>query len=477
MSDTGKLLRQVHILRGGKVEKKVYENIVNNNLIKKGDTIILGVSGGPDSMALLYSLNKIKGSLGFDIIVAHLNHGTRGLESDRDQEFVEKISQELKLEYFKKKVAMVDYAKKNKLSEEEAGRKLRYDFFKDISKNYPNSKIAVAHNLNDQSETLLMRIIRGTGIDGLKGIEMKTNQIIRPLLNIKREEIEEYISHNNIKTVLDHTNLLPMYTRNKIRLELIPYIEENFNKNIVDALWRLSKIADMENDFIEELVEENYKIMLKSREIECIILDGVLFKDKHICLQTRIIRRAISDLLGSNQGYGEEHINLLLNLFIEGKTGKKIDLPHNIIGYIDYDSLVIKIGKEEEVKGYKHKLSIGCNYIPEIGISLKLDLLDNIGELRESKYTKFYDYDQVIGDIYLRSRETGDRFSPYGMKGSKKLKDIFINDKISREDRDNIPLLSDEKNILWIVGYRNSSFYKVEDSTKKILKVEIIKII
>lgn len=458
------------------MEKKVYENIVNNKLIEKGDNIIVGVSGGPDSMALLYSLYKLKGDLGFNIIVAHVNHGTRGEDSDRDQDFVEKIAEKLNLDCYKKKVSMVDYAKKYKLSEEEAGRKLRYDFFKEIMNKYENSKIAVAHNLNDQSETVLMRIIRGTGIDGLKGIEIFTNKIIRPLLNIRRSEIEAYIMSNNIGTVLDHTNFLPIYTRNKMRLELIPYIEENFNKNIIDALWRLSKIAENENDLIEGIVEENYKIMLKSRGNEGIILDGALFKEKHICIQTRVIRKAISDLLGSGQGYGEEHINMILNLFTEGKTGKKLDLPHNIIAYIDYEFLVIKKAQRKKKEGYEYRLNIGDNHILEKNINIKLELVDRKQELRESKYVKFYDYDQIVGDIYIRNRQIGDKFSPYGMSGSKKIKDIFIDDKISREDRDEIPLLSDDENILWIIGYRNSSFYKVEEQTKRILKVEIIKI-
>ncbi|HLR36336.1 MAG TPA: tRNA lysidine(34) synthetase TilS, partial [Tissierellales bacterium] len=211
------------------MEGKVLETIRNYNLIDEGDQVVIGVSGGPDSMALLYILLDIKKVIPFNIYVAHVNHGVRGEAANKDEEFVRNICKDLNFPFYSIKVNMYEYAKDHNMTGEEAGRKLRYDFFKKVLKKHGRGKIAVAHNKNDQAETLIMRFMRGTGIDGLKGIPYKRGNIIRPLLEINRDEIEAYIGENKIDTRLDKTNLEPIYNRNKIRLELMPYIEENFN--------------------------------------------------------------------------------------------------------------------------------------------------------------------------------------------------------------------------------------------------------
>ena len=200
----------------------VMNNIMENNLIEKNENIVVAVSGGADSMALLYALIEIRSVLDFNIIIAHVNHGVRGEDADSDQEFVRQKSIEMELPFYTINVDMNAYAKEQKISSEEAGRLLRYNFFREIIKEKGSGKIAVAHNKNDQAETLLLRIMRGTGIDGLKGMDFISGDIIRPLLNISRDEIEKYIENNKIDTVLDKTNLLPIYNRNKVRLELLP---------------------------------------------------------------------------------------------------------------------------------------------------------------------------------------------------------------------------------------------------------------
>src|SRR5699024_3532729 len=286
--------------------------------------------------------------INFNIIIVHINHGVRGEEALKDELFVKEKAEELNIPYYSKTIDMVGYAKDNKISEEEAGRKLRYGFFRQILSKKGKGKIAVAHNKDDQAETLLMRIFRGTGIDGLKGMDFLQKDIIRPILNISREDIEKYIEENEIETVLDKTNLMPIYTRNQIRLELIPYIEKNFNPNLIDTMWRLSETSTLDSNFLERYSEDKYNNMLKSKDKTYIVLDVDMFNKEDESIKNRIVRMSIEKILGDLQGFSREHINSLVKLFEVGETGKEIHLPRNIIGKVDYKELQIYIEKRSE---------------------------------------------------------------------------------------------------------------------------------
>lgn len=453
---------------------KVLKVVKEYELIEKGDKVVLGLSGGPDSMALLYVLMDIREVVDFDIYIAHLNHGVRGEEALKDQIFVENLAKKLGLPCYSKTVNMNEYAEETGLSSEEAGRKLRYGFFREILDKIGGGKIAVAHNKNDQAETLLMRFFRGTGIDGLKGMDYINEDIIRPILGVEREEIERYLLDRNIETRLDKTNLEPIYNRNKIRLELIPYIEENFNPNIIETLWRTSRIVSIDSDFLEEYTQKSYNRMMKKKLKDSIILDGKQFIKEHQSIQHRIIRKCILDINGNLQGVTEKHISDTLILFLERGTGKSIDLINDIIAKTSYDDFIIKKKKNIDNEDFLYRVDVeGTIYIDEIGYSFETKVLPvtNIDIDKKYRFIKCFDYDKIKGDLYIRNRKTGDRFIPYGMKGSKKVKDYFIDEKIPKDERDKIPLLTDDENILWIVGYRSSELYKINSNTKKVLVV------
>ncbi|HPP31543.1 MAG TPA: tRNA lysidine(34) synthetase TilS [Soehngenia sp.] len=244
---------------------KFYENIIEYNLINKNDNIVAGISGGIDSVVLFDLLVRLMNIIDYNLYVAHVNHGVRGDEADRDERFVEKLSQRYNIPFYSRKVDMNGYAKEKKISSEEAGRILRYEFFRKILNDVGGGKIAVAHNKNDQAETVMLRIIRGTGIDGLRGMQFQTQDIIRPILNIKRNELEEYLTAHKLDHVEDYTNVETVYQRNKIRLELFPYIEENFNPNIVDSLYRLSKNAQIDSDALDIIAEKKYNLLVKKK--------------------------------------------------------------------------------------------------------------------------------------------------------------------------------------------------------------------
>ena len=456
------------------MDKMVLKNIIDYDLIFPGDNIVIGLSGGPDSMALLYCLLEAQKSLEFNLIIAHVNHGVRGDEALADQKFVESKAKELNILHYSKSVDMVQYGKDKGITAEEAGRELRYGFFREILKNHGGGKIAVAHNKNDQAETLLMRIMRGTGLDGLKGMDFKVGDIIRPILNINRFDIEEYIKKNNIETVLDKTNLLPIYSRNKVRLELIPYIEENFNPNLINALWRLSQISNLDSSFLENTAKEKYDNIMKSEIGGKVILDIDLFCKEDKSIQQRVIRISLEKVSLSLQGFSEQHIIDINNLTLLG-TGKKLNLPNGIIVSKNYDELIFQKENEEVLKDFKCELKFGHNQFTNICYTFNIQLLDieGISSIKMGRYVKCFDYDKIKGSLSIRNRNTGDRFHPFGMNGSKKLKDYFIDEKINKDIRKEIPLLIDDENILWVVGYRTSDLYKITNDTKKVLVVSV----
>lgn len=460
------------------MREKVKSNIEKYKLIEEFDKVVIGVSGGHDSMALLYVLKSLKSEFNFEIIIAHINHGVRGKEADNDEEYVEKIAKSLDIPFYSFKANMDEYAKIHKLTSEEAGREIRYEFFRNILKKERANKIAVAHNKDDQAETLLMRFMRGTGVDGLRGMEFKTREVIRPILNINRSEIEEYCMELEITPRLDKTNLMPIYGRNKVRLELIPFIKNTFNNGIINTLFRTSEIMKTDSDFLNEYTEEKFKDSIKeSRKIR-LVLDIEKVKSLHIAIKTRVIRRSIEEINSNLKGIERKHIIDIIQLIDIGKTGKKINIINNIIVKISYDDLIFEINDKTTDISFNYKLDLDNTLdIYELGSKIKARIYSkkNMEIDFNNKLVKCFDYDNIKSGIYVRNRKNGDKFIPLGMNGSKKLKDFFIDEKISKEEREKIPLVLDGDEIIWVVGYRISEKYKVGSSTKNVLVLEYIK--
>lgn len=459
------------------MKKKVINTIIKNNLIEKGDNILVGVSGGPDSMALLYVLKEAKKKIDFNLYVAHVNHGVRGKEADEDEEYVRKVSNKLGIPFYSIKIDMSNYAKENKLSEEEAGREIRYNFFRQVLSKIGHGKIAVAHNKNDQAETLIMRFIRGTGLDGLKGMDYKNGNIIRPLLDVSRDEIERYIKENNIEVRIDKSNFKPIYSRNKIRLELIPFIKENFNENFIDTIYRTSKLMAVDSDFLNKFALEKYEQIIEKEAENKIIINREKFLKQHDSIKSRILRIAIEKLLGHIKGIEEKHIYDAIKLVLHNNTGKRIHLPKNIQIGIGYGYFTVeKIDFKNEKTNYEYIIDIEkLTKIDELKCEITTEIL-NVNEVdinKTNRFIKYFDYDKIYGNLYIRNRRPGDKFFPLGMKGKKKLKDFFIDLKVPRDIRDKVPLLVDDCNIIWVVGYRISELCKVKPETKRVLKIQI----
>ena len=312
--------------------EQVLNTINKFNLINNKDKIVVGVSGGPDSMCLINILNYIKREkiLDIDIVVAHINHMIRK-EADEETEYVRNYCKNNNIECFIKKQDIARLAEEQGKGTEEIGRMIRYKFFDEIALKTESNKIATAHNANDNAETVLMNILRGTSISGLKGIEIKREEkYIRPLLESNRKDIELYCKEEKLNPKYDKTNKENIYTRNKIRNMLIPYIEENFNPNIIETVNRMSNIAEEENEYIQKQVENAYKKMMLKEQKNEIILDLKKFNQEEKVIKNRLVLYTINELLGNCQGIEKIHINDIVKL-CSNNIGNKFLTPNKKI--------------------------------------------------------------------------------------------------------------------------------------------------
>lgn len=428
--------------------EKFNETIKTNNLIEKNDTILMGVSGGADSVYLFFGLLSLKEKYNLNLKCAHINHGIRE-SAKRDELYVKSLCDKYDVEFNLLSTNMNEYALKEKLSKEEAGRKLRYDFFNKIATS--KAKIALAHNFDDNMETILFRIIRGTGISGLRGIPYKRDNIIRPLLDTKRQTIEEELKKLGIPWMLDETNLTNDYSRNMLRNELIPFVEKNFNTSFKESLNRLRLNSTEIYDFISKETKayknKNYLEVEKVIDLDQGLLNEVI--------RTFILRNK-SNLNSIDRNHIEAFINLM-----KSENGKSINLPG--INLYKHDDKIFAQGKT--IDRNESSLNLGENFTDFGKFELSKDKLNG-------EHVIVIDYESINGNLKVTKRESGDRFNPIGLKGSKKLKDFFNDIKISPFLRNEIPIIRDEKDIVWVVPYRMSENNKIKEDTKNKLWIK-----
>lgn len=439
------------------MDKIFYENLRKLNIIKKSDKLSLGVSGGADSMYLFYNFMDLKEDWDLDIIVCHLNHGIRET-AKRDEEFVKKSCQAYGIKFISKTVNMDEFARKEKISSEEAGRILRYDFFRENSQ---GRKIITAHNANDRAETVLFNIMRGTGLKGLSGISHVNGDIYRPLINIKREEIEDYLHKNKLPYFDDETNFEEIYTRNKIRLGLIPQLKK-FNPDIINSLLRLSDNAEEASDFIGEILEENYNHCLGDN----FLIPSEIIKLKKFIGQ-EVIKKYLEENFYSENILSRSNILAIYDLCL-GDSGRQIDLGKNISARRSYDKIYIEEVIDQEEKTSKD-LRLGRN-TTDFG---EIFITRDAEESHDDSFIKVIDCDKIKGSLHIRKRAQGDRFKPLGMKNNKKLKDYFIDRKVDRLVRDGIGLVCDDEKIIYILGMDISEDVKIDKNAKNKLILEV----
>ncbi|KDR94917.1 tRNA(Ile)-lysidine synthase [Peptoclostridium litorale DSM 5388] len=462
------------------VVEKVKKTIEDNGLINKGDSVIVALSGGPDSICLLRVLNEIKDEYGIKLYAAHLNHKIRGMEAQKDAVFCVRTCDEMGIVCFVKAYDVPAYSKENGLSIEEGARKLRYNMFFELKESLGAQSIAVAHNLDDQAETVLMRMMRGSGLEGLKGMDYRrADGIIRPLIDVTRDEIEKHIKENEIDFRIDESNLEEVYSRNKVRLSLIPYIEKSFNPNIKKALSRMSRLLGDDCDYINSRAEESFERLCKKNSDKSIRIDANELCSLHRAISTRLVRMSVEHVLEDIKGFELVHVEDVMGLAGKGREGASIDLPRNMAALKRGNDVIVGIRdeilpKESKSESFSYTLpKEGSIFIKEIGMEIDSSTMQK-KEGSKFKYEKgciYLDLDKIDGKVTVRSRKEGDRIRPVGLGGSKKVKDIFIDMKIERSERDKIPVISDGKGIMWIYGYRIGDDYKVDGKTSSVIKI------
>jgi len=432
---------------------QILSTLRKHNMLTYGDGVILGLSGGADSMCLLHMLLELRETHGLTIVCVHVNHGIRKA-ADTDEAFVKSSCDTLSIELRTYRVDAKSHSAKNKQSIEAAARELRYQCFEDarqyFSQTYDgkNFKIATAHNLNDVSETVLMNFLRGSGLQGLSGIPPVRGNIIRPLIDIGRADIEHYCAEHGVAFVTDETNLQNDYTRNKLRNELIPYIEREFNENIINTLARNSALIAADENFLGKTAQTALDSCLKYCGGSTVTLDIPTLHTFHNAVVRRVLRLALEQLLGNLHDISYSHIESALEIS-HGQTGKSANLAANIIAEKSYTSLELKFCDTPAPQGFAYELELGK---PICIAEIKKHVLVSKHKPQDLPHGASCKAFIMTAPLMLRTRQNGDKIYLKRIDGTTKLKDYFINKKIPREEREKTALLAHGSDILWVVN-------------------------
>ena len=457
-----------------KTFEKASRYIKKQELLKSGDRVIAGVSGGADSMCMLLILLSLKQELDLDIIVAHVNHGIRGEEAKRDADFVEAFCADKGLAFELANADIPGIAKETGTTSEEAGRNYRYSFFCELAEKYRAEKIAVAHNSDDNAETVLFNIFRGSGLGGLKGILPKRSisgkgskyTLIRPVLALSRAEIEEGLKEAGQDFCTDRTNSEDTYARNRLRNTILPMARDNINANVYGHIESLSRQAASVYDFIEQETDKYASCINPITDEDGsktgVSIDIPSMEKLHRVLKQSLIRRAFEMVSGKLKDVEETHIEAIEDL-INKQSGKRISLPYDRTATRVYDSIILSSEGSFET----------LDNVSDHGITWEIcNREDLTTDIPKEQYVKWFDYEKTGDDLEVRICRDGD-YLLIGKEGHKKsLSRFMIDNKIPLQERDKIPLLATGSHVLWVVGYRQDDSCFVTASTKRVLVVK-----
>ena len=475
-----------------KLLNTIEKTIATYQMFRPGDVVLVGVSGGPDSVALLHALIILAPKFPLHIGIAHLNHSLRGEDSDHDAQFVKSMAERLNLPIFQEKIDVRKYQDNNRGSLEEVARDLRYAFYHEVAEKKGFNTIALGHQADDNAELILLYLCRGSGALGATGISPvrevgnKTGKIIRPLIRVRRHKIMDFLKQNRLPYVSDASNKDLTFLRNRIRHQLIPDLKLSYNPKIIDALNRFGLILSAEKEWTEDVINSIFEKTILAKQGNLMTLSITRIAELHIAAQRRIIRKGIETVKGDLRRIQYSHIEAIIRLLKTGPINGALDLPDRIRILRDYEQLLISKEKNDLrrfktdfgiVSSYEYKMpSPGSLMIKEAGISIKLSeiVVADITNFRETGGGAVYmDKENLSFPLTIRNVKPGDRFTPLGMTGTQKVKSFFINNKIHRSKRRVCPIILSRKKIAWVVGYRIDESVKVKPSTRRVLKAEL----
>ena len=444
--------------------------------------LVVALSGGSDSLALLLALNDLKDELDLKLHIAHMNHGLRGRESDDDERFVIDMASQLRLPYTTRFSNVKDYAKTNKTSIEEAARNMRYEFLSSVVTEEKGFGIVLGHTKNDQVETILMHLIRGTGLDGLLGMSpfskwqsVDTNTytvLVRPLLNVDKDSTEKYCSFYNLQPRIDTSNSSIHFTRNKIRADLIPRIK-SYNQGFDKALLRMSSAARHYQDYIESITLETMKHVIISTP-NGVTFSRYAFCEQHRVIQTNLILLAYEKMVGNTKKIKSAHIDAILDLASNGKS-KIVHLPNNLIVRIDNKEIQF-VSKNCLAETKTQILAKHLIKVPGITTIPGWEIVSYVEKTSSTKLSSEHiislEAEKIEEPIFVRGRLPGDKFVPTGMKNAKKLQDFMVDTKIPNSKRDSVPIVTLGDKIIWVVGYRKADGFAINTNAIKVVTIE-----
>jgi tRNA(Ile)-lysidine synthase len=462
-----------------KFTDKVIATCRRYSMIKGGEHILVGLSGGPDSVCLLSVLQRVREQFKLRMSALYIDHGLRPGETEKETEFCRNLCSGLSIPFIAKGIGIRSYAKEQKLNIQEAARQLRYRTFDEAALEINARLIALGHTADDQAETLLMRLFRGSGPTGLAGIPPVRNHIIRPLIEVRRKEIEDFLETERIPYIVDSSNLKEDYLRNKIRRSLMPIMQE-YNPDIIGTLSKTALIFRDEERYFEILVTKTLMKMISRKTGSRIELFLAPFEIMDKVLMRKVLRRAI-DATHGLRGISFIHIEDIIELIKQGKPGDRLFLPKGIRVIKEYATMVLTSDPPAVLSDYSLAVP-GETILKEAGVLIKASLADS-GEPAAGTDDMalwisqgIFDADRLRLPLQVRPRKDGDCFYPSGFGRKKKLQDFFVDRKIPRDERNRVPLILSGDDIIWVVGYRGDERFRVTEETKNILKLEVKKI-
>lgn len=456
------------------IKDKFLETVEEYKMFAPGELVLVAVSGGADSTALLNLLHDCRQEIGISLHVAHLNHMLRKGDSDLDARYVEGLAQKLSVPVSVEAVDVAAVAKQERLGIEEAARRVRYEFFEKAAQKIGAHKIAVGHTADDNVETFLMRLLRGAGLKGLCGIPPKRGKIVRPLIKIWRRAIEDYVGGLKLVPRRDHTNYESRYMRNSVRLKLIPQLKV-YNLNIKEIILQTILLLTEDNLYLENKTFEALEKVQIARNAEEIKIDIAKMQKWETPIQGHLLRKAIEAIKGDLAQLSFINIRDVLGQLVSSEKWE-LHLPDGIFVAGERGVLSIRRGKPEarENISFSYTFSVpGEVRIKELGSTLRGEYVDQLEKGKDQRVA-YLDNAELGKEIVVRSKLPGDRFSPLGIKGTKKLQDFFVDEKIPLEERDRIPIVESGGKIIWVAGRRIDERAKVSGTTRKIVKLQLL---
>jgi tRNA(Ile)-lysidine synthase len=463
------------------LEPRVLRFIKEHHLISGPHPLVVAVSGGQDSVCLLHVLVQLQDELDIKLHIAHLNHQLRAAESEADAEYVARLADQLSIPATIEQRDVKSYRVRQRISLEEAAREVRYTFLAEVAKSAGTSRVAAGHTTDDHAETILMHLIRGTGTRGLRGLQPSSRwrasgsslTIIRPLLQVRRQETADYCQNHQLMPRIDTSNLSLSPLRNRIRYQLLPQLQ-SYNPRVVEALLRTARIAGEDFAFLDKETAQLWDSIAQRQE-DLIVLDKGRFLELPPALQRHLLRAAIEELLGNLKDIETRHIEEIMTTLTK-PAGKRLSLPGGLGFTIEYNQYLL--GPESTVlapfpalRGEFTLKVPGETLLPGWRVAAYIIEREQMAD-RDSDFTAYFDLDKVGGNAVVRTRQAGDRFQPLGMSQPKKLGEFMIDAKIPRAWRQRVPVVCSPQHILWVVGWRIDNRVRVTEDTGQVLRLE-----